>query len=309
MFPVATGTPNYSVTGTGQFIPQLWSGKLVVKFYAATVLADISNTEYEGEIKKFGDEVIIRTVPDITIKDYVAGQKLDYETPESPSISLKIDKGKYFGFRIDYIQKYQSDINLLDRWSDDSAQQMKIKVDTDVLGAIYADAHAKNKGTTAGAKSSSFNLGATGSPVTLTKVNILDYIVDMMSVLDEQNVPETGRFIILPAWAVGMLKKSDIKDASLTGDGVSVLRNGRVGMVDRAMIYLSNNLSSVTDGADTVYNMIFGHKSGLTFAAQMTEMESLTAESTFGKLVRGLNVYGYKVIKPESIGHFYAKKG
>lgn len=75
------------------------------------------------------------------------------------------------------------------------------------------------------------------------------------------------------------------------------------------MIYLSNNLSSVTDGADTVYNMIFGHKSGLTFAAQMTEMESLTAESTFGKLVRGLNVYGYKVIKPESIGHFYAKKG
>lgn len=280
-----------------------------MKFYAATVLADISNTEYEGEIKKFGDEVIIRTVPDITIKDYVVGQKLDYETPESPSVSLKIDKGKYFGFRIDYIQKYQSDINLLDRWSDDSAQQMKIKVDTDVLGAIYADAHAKNKGATAGAKSSSFNLGATGSPVTLTKVNILDYIVDMMSVLDEQNVPETGRFIILPAWAVGMLKKSDIKDASLTGDGVSVLRNGRVGMVDRAMIYLSNNLSSVTDGADTVYNMIFGHKSGLTFAAQMTEMETLTAESTFGKLVRGLNVYGYKVIKPESIGHFYAKKG
>lgn len=309
MFPVAAGNPNYSVTGTSQFIPQLWSGKLIVKFYDACVLADISNTDYEGEIKQHGDEVIIRTTPDISIKDYVKGQKLEYDQPESPSVSLKIDKGKYFGFRIDVIDKYQSDIKLLDRWADDASQQMKIKIDTDVLGAIYVDAHAKNKGLTAGRKSSSYNLGATGSPVTLTKVNILDYIVDMGTVLDEQNVPETGRFLILPAWAIGMLKKSDIRDASLTGDGVSVLRNGRVGMVDRFMVYLSNNLSSVTDGSDTVFNMIFGHKSGLTFAAQMTEMEPLTAESTFGKLVRGLNVYGYKVIKSESIGHFYAKKG
>ena len=308
MFPVATGMPNYSPTGTNRFIPEIWSGKLVVKFYDACVLADISNTDYEGEIKKHGDTVIIRTIPNMTIRTYKKGQVLQTERPESPSLSLLIDKGQYFGIVIDDVDRYQSDIPLMDKWAEDASEQMKIVVDTEVLGAVYADVAAANKGATAGRKSASFNLGATGSPVTLTKANIVDYLVDMGTVLDEQNIPEQGRYVIFPAWAVGMLKKSDIRDASLTGDGVTPLRNGKVGMVDRFMVYLSNNLSSVSDGG-TCYNMMFGHKLGLTFAAQMTEMDTLKVESTFGQLVRGLKVYGFKVVKPEALGHFYAKKG
>lgn len=303
-FPVASGQPQYS----GTFVPEIWSGKLVEKFYDATVFGEIANTDYEGEISSMGDKVNIRTTPSITIRDYAKGQTLQVEKPESPNVELLIDKGKYFNFIIDNVDKYQSDIKLMDDWSGDSAEQMKITIDTGILGTIYADVHAQNKGATAGRKSASYDLGVTGTPITLTKVNILEKIVDLGSVLDEQNVPETGRWLVLPAWACGLIKQSDLKDASLAGDGTSILRNGRVGMIDRFMIYLSNNVAQVTDGADQVFQILAGHKAALTFASQMTEMDSLKAESTFGLLVRGLNVYGYEVIKPDSMALLYAKK-
>jgi hypothetical protein len=94
-----------------------------------------------------------------------------------------------------------------------------------------------------------------------------------------------------------MIKKSDLRDASLSGDGTSILRNGRIGMIDRFTIYMSHNLS-VTSGK---YSIIAGHKMGMTFASQMTNMETIRSESTFGNIIRGLQVYGYKVVKPEAL--------
>lgn len=173
---------------------------------------------------------------------------------------------------------------------------------------MYSQAGVGNFGATAGVRSGSVNLGVSGTPVRLDKTNIVDYIVDMGTVLDEQDVPENGRFIVMPPWACGLIKKSDLKDASLSGDDVSTLRSGRVGMIDRYMIYKSNLLATTTDGSDTVTNMIFGQKTGLTFASQLLENESLRAESTFGTLFRGLQVYGFKVIKPEAVGWFYATR-
>lgn len=243
------------------------------------------------------------------INDYKPGQTLSYETPESANVELNIDKGKYFAFKLDKVDKIQSDIDLMDNWASDGGEQMKIAVDTDVLGNIYADVHAENKGATAGRKSGDINLGTAGTPVTLTKTNILDYIVDLGTVLDEQTVPETGRWLVLPAWACGMIKKSDLKDASLSGDGSSIMRNGRIGMVDRFTIYMSNNIDISVDGSDNVFNIIAGHKAGLTFAAQMTDMETLPNPNSFGQLVRGLNVYGYEVIEGKYLTHLYAKKG
>jgi hypothetical protein len=102
-----------------------------------------------------------------------------------------------------------------------------------------------------------------------------------------------------------MVKKSDLKDASLAGDGTSIMRNGRIGMIDRLTVYVSNLLSSATDGAWTAYHAMGGHKSAISWASQMTKMESLRAESTFGTLVRGLNVYGYKSLKPEALCDLY----
>lgn len=269
---------------------------------------EIANTDYEGDISDMGDKVHIRTTPTITIRDYQKGQKLITETPDTDKIELLIDKGKYFNFTVDDIDAYQNDISLMDTFSTAASEQMKVEIDSGIMGAFYVDAHAQNKGTAAGRKSAAFNLGTTGSAITLTKANILDILVDAGTVADEQNWPSESRWVVLPAWACGMLKKSDLKDASLTGDGKSVLRNGRIGIIDRFTIYMSNQVASVSD-TGTAWHIPFGHKTALTFAAQMTKMESLRGESTFGNIVRGLNVFGWKVVKTESLGEIYAYKG
>lgn len=295
-----------------KFIPQVWSGKLVEKFYTATVFGAIANTDYEGEISDYGDSVIIRTTPTMVITDYEVGDALNYETPTNANTSLDINKGKYFAFALDDVDGMQSDINLMDDWSEDASEQMKIAVDSDVITNIPTDVSAANKGQTAGVISGDIDLGAEGSngddAFQITKANILDYLVDMGTVLDEQNVPESGRWLVMPAWMVAMIKKSDLKDASLAGDGTSIIRNGLVGMVDRWNIYLSNNIIGITEGTGTIYKPIGGHKSGLTFAAQMTKMETLPNPDTFGQLIRGLNVYGYKVIEGDYLTHGVVKK-
>lgn len=284
-----------------KFIPQVWSGKLVEKFYTATVFGAIANTDYEGEISDYGDQVIIRTTPTLTITDYQIGDALNYETPINANTSLDINKGKYFAFTLDDVDSMQSDINLMDDWAEDASEQMKIAVDSDVITNIITDVSTDNKGIAAGVISGDINLGATGTngdaAIQITSTSILDYIIDMGTVLDEQNVPETGRWLVMPAWMVATIKKSDLKDASLAGDTTSIMRNGLVGMVDRFMLYLSNNIVGITEGTATLYKPIGGHSSGLTFAAQMTKMETLPNPDTFGQLVRGLNVYGYKVVE------------
>ena len=300
-YPVASGRPNYS----GNFIPEIWSGKLIQNFYDATVLSAIANTDYEGEIRRMGDTVNIRTTPEITIKTYVKGQTLSVENPDKPKIQLSIDKGEYFACIEDDVDKVQSDINLMDTWSKDASERMKIKIDQRVLAAIVADVAATNEGSTAGRISGSIDLGAggAGTAVTLSKTNIIEYIVDMGTVLDEANCPESNRWLIIPAKMAGLIKKSDLKDASLTGDGTSPLRNGRIGMIDRFTVYMSHNLPSTGSGASREFDIIAGHKMGFTFASQMTEMETIRSESTFGNIVRGLQVYGYQTVKPEALAH------
>lgn len=307
----AAGHPNYSSTSAPGFIPSVWSGKLVEKLYAHTYYAEIANTDYEGEIKQQGDSVQIRTTPSITIRDYEIGGGLTYEKPTSDKVELQIDQAKYFAFEVNDVDAYQSDIKLMDNWSDDGGQQMSIHIDTDVNAYAYTEAAAENAGATAGAKSGSINLGEAGAPVAITKANIMDVIVDAGTALDEQNCPNTGRYIVIPAWMNGMLKKSDLRDASAMGDATSVYRNGKVGELDRFTVYVSNNLNTVVDGTTTrpATNVIFGHKKALTFASQMTSMETLPNPNDFGKLIRGLNVYGRKVIDRNAIGHLYAERG
>ena len=298
-YPNVPGKPNYS----GNFIPEIWSGKLIENFYDATVLAAISNTDYEGEIRQYGDTVNIRTTPEITIREYVKGQTLTVENPDKPKIQLVIDKGEYFACVEDDVDKVQSDINLMDTWSKDASERMKIKIDQRVLTDILPGIATTNKGATAGEQSGSFNLGTSGAPLTVTKdgasatTAVIDLLVDMGTVLDEANAPESDRFIVIPAKMANLIKKSELKDASLTGDSMSLLRNGRLGMVDRFTIYVSHNLN-VSSGK---YSVIAGHKMGFTFASQMTNMETIRSESTFGNIIRGLQVYGYKVVKGEAL--------
>ncbi|MCK5318038.1 MAG: hypothetical protein KAJ55_08990, partial [Anaerolineales bacterium] len=140
-YPIASPAwsgPNPAPAYSGVFIPEIWSGKLVEKFYAATVLGAIANTDYEGEIRNQGDLVKIRTRPTITIADYEANQDLAIQRPSSNLVELLIDQGKYFNLALDDVMEIQSDIDLLSTWAEDASEQMKIAVDTDVLNALSA---------------------------------------------------------------------------------------------------------------------------------------------------------------------------
>ena len=313
----------YPTGGTGNafqtngFIPEIWSGKLVEKFYASTVLAAISNTDYEGEIRNQGDRVKIRTKPTITIRDYLADGTLALERPEGSNVELYIGNGKYFNTILDDVMDVQSDLNALSIWSDDAAQQLKIKVDTDVLGGIKGAMVSTNRGTTAGAITSSINLGATTTPLTTVarspstgQVEILDVLLRLGQALDEQNIPEEGRWVVMPVWAIAMLKFSDLRQAYLTGDNMSPLRNGKVGMVDRFTIYGSNLLPQGVAGGLAAGEYIFyaGHAHGLTFASQISKVETLRSELTFGTILRGLQVYGYQVVDGKALAQAVVTK-
>ena len=121
--------PAYSRT----FIPQLWSGKLNVKFYLTTVFGEIANTSYEGEIKGMGDSIIINNIPTMQINDYVIGQNLNYQVPVPNTVELPIDKAKYFGVNVSDVLEYQAKPNLMGMFTDDATKQMAISIDRDTI--------------------------------------------------------------------------------------------------------------------------------------------------------------------------------
>jgi hypothetical protein len=299
----AAGVPNH----TGTYTPEIWSGKLLVEYYTSTVFGAIANTDYEGEIKKEGDKVHIRALPEIEIFDHVKGAPLQISRPNPGKIELVIDKAKYFNLAIDDIEKFQSDIDYVNKWTAHAGQKLGIAQDVSMLADIYADASAYNKGATAGKISGDINLGVAGTPVQLTAANVVGFLVDVGTVMSEQDVPLGDRKIVLPTWATALIKKSELKDASLSGDGTSMLRNGRIGMIDNMEIFASNSLSSVID-TNRVWNAIGCHRDAVTFAAQLTESRTFQAESTFGWFARSLVVYGYETIKPEGLVHMYIRK-
>lgn len=323
-FPV-TGSFNTTPPYSGTFIPTLWSAKLNAKFYKQTVFSEIANTDYEGEIKDLGDKVIINNIPSISINDYQAGAGLTYEVPTPNTVELPIDKGKYFAFQVNDVLAYQSRPNLIDTFSDDAAQQMQIAIDSTVLFNTYPDAAAANVGTAAGVRSGKYDLGDDSNPVALTATNVLSLILSMGSVLDEQNIPNTDRWLIIDPVTRMLLLESDLKQVQITGDATSPLRNGKIGTIDRFTVYVSNNLptgvqgdgtnagtwtsgdgtetrpSAVAGTSQPIRLLMAGHKAAITFASQLTKVEPVRNPNDFGDFVRGLNVFGFKVIKPEAL--------
>jgi len=273
----STGT-----TSEVNFIPEIFSKLLQAKFYKASVLPAISNTSYEGEISGQGDKVVIRTVPAVTINDYAG--TISTQELTTAKVELLIDKAKYYSFKIDDVLAAQADINLLEAASNDAAEGMRVAVETSVLSSVVTGA------TTIGAQT------------TVTASNILATILGFAKDLDELNIPEEGRFIVLSPEFVSMLKQSELRQAYLTGDDTSPLRNGKVGMVDRFTVYQSNMLYTPGSGTDSGYtHVLAGHPKAISFASQFTNTETNRMESTFGDQVRGLKVYGSKVVVPDAL--------
>ena len=310
-------TPSYS----GNFIPAVWSAKLNAKFYAASVYGDIANTDWAGEISSMGDKVIINTAPSITVSDYASGTSLSYQVPAPETQELLIDKGKYFAFQINDVLEYQAKPNLMDMFAADAAEQMRIAIDSTVIYNTFSGAAAANKGATAGVKSAAYNLGTDATPVVLTKDNVLQKILEMASVLDEQNVPDSDRWLVIDPYTRALLFQSNLAQAQFMGDATSVVRNGKIGTIDRFTVYVSNQLPKGAAGTATPWvsgngaentvtttgtvakrrALMAGHKSALTFASQITKMETIRNPNDFGDYIRSLNVFGYKVVKAESL--------
>jgi hypothetical protein len=315
---ITTGTPLVGVTGSfaaknysGTFIPTVWSARLNQKFYAASTFAACANTDFEGDIKNLGDKVIINNIPTITINDYSIGTSLTYEVPTPTSLELPIDKAKYFAFQISDVIEHQSKPDMMSMFSDDAGQQLKTSIDRECWLATYNGAAAANMGATAGAISAAYNLGTDAAPVTVNAGNILSTITAMASVLDEQNIPETDRWLVLTPYERQILLNSNLAQAQFMGDSQSALRNGKIGRIDRFDIYLSTLLPKAavdkdwTGGTDNGkvkrHAIVAGHKSAITMAAQINKVETVRNPSDFGDYVRGLMVYGRKVVVTEAM--------
>ena len=322
VYPVAAPF-NTTPPASGNFIPAVWSAKLNAKFYAASVFGEIANTNWEGEIKGKGDKVIINTAPTLVINNYTAGSNLAYQAPAPDAQELVIDKGKYFAFQINDVLSYQSQPSQLDMFSTDAGEQMRIGIDSTVIYNTFNGGAATNKGATAGVKSASYNLGTDTAPIALTTSNVLAKILELASVLDEQNVPESDRFLVIDPLTRSLLMQSNLGNVYQTGDTTSPVRNGKIGMIDRFTIYVSNQLPRGAagtgagaawisgDGSENTIQpggtllkrraIIAGHKSAITFASQITKMETVRNPNDFGDYVRSLNVYGYKTVAGQGL--------
>jgi len=321
VYPV-TGDFATSQSYSGAFIPTLWSGKLLAKFYQNTMLSEVTNTDYEGELKNQGDTVRIRLAPSISISDYTAGQSLSYEVPEPSYQDMQVNKGKYFGVQVNDVLAYQSDMSLMNMFTEDAAKQLKIAIENEVFfqSFVTEGPDAANEGATAGAISAAYNLGSDTAPIDqATPENVLKAILRMSTALDEQNVPEDGRYLIISPYDRHLLMQSSIAQAYFSGDNSSTVRTGKIGMLDRFSVYVSNllpkgaaakalvaGLSAASGGATLTdakarRTMVAGTKAAVSFAMTINKTEPLRNQTDFGDIVRGLAVYGRKVTKPEAL--------
>lgn len=320
----AAGTPVSGAFATnpaysGTFIPAIWSGKLIANFYAASTFADVCNRDYEGDIRSLGDKVVINTTPALTINDYVIGTNLTYGVPTPGKIELNIDKAKYFAYQVNDVLEYQSKPDLMDTFTGDAGERMRVAIDSNCWYSTFSDADAANKGATAGVGSGAYNLGTDAAPVVLTATNILETILGMASVLDEQNIPNEGRYLVIDPATRTLLLQSELRQAYLTGDAKSPLRNGLIGEIDRFKVYVTNLLPRATaatnapwisgDGSQNTITstggprrlLVAGHRSAMTFASQITKSEQVRNPNDFGDYVRSLQVYGVKTVQPKSL--------
>lgn len=323
VFPTSgdfTTSPEY----TGSFIPTLWSGKLLAKFYQNTMLSEIMNTDYEGELKNKGDTIRIRTAPSITINDYTgAGSTLATEVPVPIFQDMQVNKAKYFSVQTNDVLAQQADMDLMNMFTEDAAKQLKIAIEDEVFFNTFVTngPAAANAGATAGAISANYNLGTDLAPVAVSgaaSAGLLNTILAMSAALDEQNVPEDGRFLVISPFDRQILMQTNIAQAYFTGDSSSIIRTGKIGMLDRFTVYVSNllpkgaankalvsGLAATSSGATNTSaarrTMVAGTKHACSFAMTISKTEPLRNQTDFGDIVRGLAVYGRKVVKNEAL--------
>ena len=296
----------YQNLPTGNWAPAIYSQKVQKFFRRASVVEDITNTDYAGEIENFGDTVNIIKEPSITVNDYARGQTVNTETLADDQIQLTVDQGSYFAFKVDDIEERQSHVNFEALATSSGAYALKKNYDFNVLKAIYD-----------GASTSAANTGTDGSPIDGDAA--VDTLTDIMSaaktVLDGNDVPEENRWFVAPPAFYQQLRKAGAKvvDQSVMADGsASAMRNGMI--TDRPLfgfrMYTTNAIAVSSGSAanktfgsagSNEYAFLYGHQSAVATANHIAKTELIRDPDSFSDIVRGLHVFGRKILRTEAV--------
>lgn len=300
-------TYNFGLGVSGQtngfFIPEIYSKKVQIALRKAAVAEAICNTDYMGEISSFGDTVNIVKEPQIAVADYTRGLAVVATNLTDQELVLTIDQAKSFSFKIDDLEKRFSHVNFQAVAADNAAYALRDAMDSNILEAIGAGATVTT------------GMGTTSVPIDIGfgtgEVDPLNQMSLAAKELDEANAPEDGRwFVAAPEW-YNQLANTSSKLLSVDFNaGQGSIRNGLVasGLLRGFQMYKSNNvptndLSGATPaGAGDAPMALFGHISGTSAASAMNKVETIRDTGTFSDVVRGLMVWGRKVLRPEITG-------
>ena len=300
---------SFTSSQANYYVPIVFAQKVLINLYAMAIYEEISNTDFEGDLKKPGDIVRITRDPKMTIQAYDSNVDITYgDGPAEDGHELVCDQGYYWAYRMKDIDKIRLRPDYQDRVAAAAAASLKVEMDRNCLAAWSALADADNMGSTAGALSGNIDMGVAGTPVSLTASNVMHWFHKCNQVLDEQNVPENKqRYLTVPSWLVALIKDSDIQRVDVTGDSTGVIRTGQIGTIDGTTIYKSNNLPwNATSSESTV---MFGVKDALTFAMELSEADTGKMEKQFANYFRGLVVFGRDAVQPEMFGVSVIKEG
>ncbi|PAC78477.1 P22 coat protein - protein 5 domain protein [Bacillus velezensis] len=267
------------------FIPTVWSTKLNQAYDKAMVYGNLVNSDYQGDVS-YGNTVKINTFGEITIGDYGKNGVGDPQELDSSQTELHIDQRKFFNFKVEDVDAAQANINLLNGAMNRAAYGLADTADQ-FIANLYTEVDSKNV------------MGSDTDPIQLTKLDTYDILVDLNTKLSEANVPKSERYAVVPEFAYGLLQKDDRFTKFQ-----EILLNGYIGNVGGLQIYTSNNVP-VIDGK---YKIMAGHRSAITFASQLNKLEAYRPEKYFADAIKGLQVYGAKVIKPTGIAVLTASK-
>lgn len=297
-FPSAAG---YTNLPNGNFSPTIFSKKAQLAFRKTAVVPAISNSEYFGEISAFGDAVRIIKEPEITINDYTRGTQIVTQSLDDEELTLTIDQAKYFNFAVDDIEAKHAHLNWLDMASDRAGYKLRDTFDSNVLTYTSTQVPAgQTLGTNAAPQKVGFGAGA------MTPLAVMNRLKRLLT---QNLVPLEDRWIVVDPVFVEMLEAEESKLVNRDYDGsADTLRNGKVtaGKIRGFSVHESMNLPTVGTGPESTsgsnYGWILaGHKSALATAEQIDKTEKYRPQNTFADAVKGLHLFGRKVLRQESL--------
>lgn len=299
-------------SGSTNWLPQVYSKQVLNFFRKASVAEAITNTDYAGEISSYGDTVKIIKEPTITVYQYERGEDVTQQNLSDTELTMVVDVANAFKFIVDDIESQMSHVNFREVATSSAAYSLRDAFDAGVIAKMFAGISTSAPDHTLGADSATplganvfdgagaVDLGISG------ETDPLDLMARMARLLDVQNVPEEGRWFVAGPDFYEQLSQSGSKLLSVDYNaGQGSIRNGLVssGKLRGFSMYKSNNIA--TPSAATGKCMA-GHISSTATAQTITTTEVLRDQSSFGDIVRGLHVYGAKVLRPEAlVGAFY----